>query len=98
MASSILDLSPWAFAATVSLAAALLLVAWRSAHILLAGLQVALVGLCLWLLWIVTPSVPFGKLAEIASNPNPEVSLLTHSEGVRPTELSSVWSQTPKEP
>ena len=67
MASSIFELSPWDFAATIALGAASLLVAWRSAHILLAGLQLTLVGLCLWALWIVTPSMPIGDF--VASEP-----------------------------
>ena len=72
MAASVLELSPWDFAATVTLGAASLLVAWRSAHLLLAGLQIALVGLCLWLLWAVTPSMPLGEFLATQVSTQPE--------------------------
>ena len=93
MASSVLELSPWDFAATVTLGAVSLLIAWRSAHILLAGLQLALVGLCLWLLWVVTPSMPMGEFLAAQMNPVPEESHDTDASSEHIGDVSSLFSQ-----
>ena len=95
MASSIFELSPWDFAATVALGAASLLVAWRSAHILLAGLQLALVGLCLWALWVVTPSMPIGDF--VASKPPAHTSIAPAAtlDNELPGSLSSLFPLEP---
>ena len=94
MVSSVLELSPWDFAATITLGAASLLVAWRSAHLLLAGLQIALVGLSLWLLWVVTPSMPMGEF--LATHMSTDLEQQHHSV-VSPEPLGHISTLVPPE-
>ena len=98
MVSSVLELSPWDFAATITLGAASLLVAWRSAHLLLAGLQIALVGLSLWLLWVVTPSMPMGEfLATQMSTDLEQQQQQQHHSVVSPEPMGHISTLVPPE-